>query len=158
MVKKFIFIFLFLVSLSEADIFDKGKMNFGVSAGSSSSYNTTYFLVGLSANYFVIDNLNMGLMYRSWLGSDPLQNELSLSSNYFLRFNKEIRPYIGAFIRERFISGYDDTTIYGARGGISFISNNTYASVGYAYESFSNCGVTNECSTSYPEVVIGLSF
>ena len=158
MVKKLLFILVMLTSISNADIFDKGKMSFGVTAGTSNSYSNNYFLLGISANYFVIDNLNVGVMYRSWLGSDPIQNELSLSSNYFIKLNEIFRPYIGAFVRERFVSGYDDITSYGARGGLAFISKNTYMSVGYAYETFSSCSLAGECSTSYPEVVFGLSF
>ena len=158
MVKKLLFILILLSSISNADIFDKGKTSFGVTAGSSSSYNNSYFLVGVSANYFVLDNLNIGVMYRSWLGSDPMQNELSLSTNYFIKLNEMFRPYMGAFVRERFISGYDNLTSYGARGGLAFISDNSYISVGYAYESFNTCSLEGECSTSYPEIVFGLSF
>ncbi|MEA1982892.1 MAG: hypothetical protein U9N39_05045 [Campylobacterota bacterium] len=74
---------LVLVScIANADIFLKGKSNFGISVGAGSSYNNTYTIVGLSGNYFVVDNLSIGASYRGWFGATPMQNELALATNY----------------------------------------------------------------------------
>ncbi|MEA1982831.1 MAG: hypothetical protein U9N39_04735 [Campylobacterota bacterium] len=144
-------------SLAQADIFKKGKSNFGVSLGTGSSYNNTYTLVGVSGNYFVIDNLSVGLSYRGWFGADPMQNELALATNYFISISKKFRPYVGAFVRETLIDGYDNRESYGVRGGVAMVTKNTFVSLGYAYEHYSTC-IKEECSISYPEIVFGLSF
>jgi len=155
MVKRVILTLLFITNIANADIFDKGKTSFGLTAGASGSY----FLLGGNINYFAMDNLNIGLMYRTWMGSSPTQNEFSLSANYFLKFNEKFRPYLGVFAKTRLISNYNDINSFGARGGLSFISGNTFTSVGYAYEKYGDCStILQDCSTAYPEVVFGISF
>ena len=156
--KKIFLIFILLNTFLSADIFEKGKVHLGVSLGVGSTYNGTYTLVGVSGNYFVLDGLSVGAGYRGWFGVDPMRNELSLASTYYIPLSQKFRPYVGAFVRETFVSGYDDYASVGARGGLSFVSERTYVSVGYAYEQFSNCIIAQECSTSYPEVVFGVSF
>lgn len=159
MVKKCTLVLVLLVSsIASAEIFDKGKSNFGVSLGAGSSYNNTYTLLGVSGNYFVVDNLSVGASYRGWFGATPMQNELALSTSYFLPLSKKFRPYVGAFVRETFIEGYDNRESYGARGGVAMVTNNSYVSIGYAYEQYGSCLIKEECSTSYPELVFGLSF
>ena len=153
MVKTILLVSL-LVGISSADIFDKGKTTFGATAGASGEY----FLLGVNANYFALDNLNIGLMYRTWLGSTPTQNEFTLSANYFVRFHTKFRPYVGAFAKKRFVSGYDDISSLGARAGLAFVTGNTFTSVGYAYEKYGECSQLQDCSSSYPEVVFGISF
>ena len=156
--KKVLVGLVLLSSLVNADIFSKNRANFGVSLGAGYSYGNSYTLVGLSANYFLADNLSVGLSYRGWLGSTPTQNEIALSTNYYLPISQKFRPYVGAFIRETFVDGYDNFESVGARGGVAMISKNSYVSVGYAYEQFSACAYNDECSTSYPELIFGLSF
>lgn len=156
--KKVLVGLVLLSSLVNADIFSKGKMNFGVSLGAGYSYGNNYTLLGLSGNYFVVENLSVGLAYRSWLGGTPMQNEVALSTNYYMPISEKFRPYVGAFVRETFVDGHDNFQSYGARGGVAMINKNSYFSVGYAYEQFSSCKFNNECSTSYPEFIFGLSF
>lgn len=156
--RKILVILLFVTTLLQAEIFDKGKSNFGVSLGAGSSYNNTYTLIGVSGNYFVVDNLSVGLSYRGWFGATPMQNEIALATNYFVPISEKFRPYLGAFVRETFIEGYDNRESYGARGGVAIVTNNSYISLGYAYEQFGSCLIKEECSTSYPEIVFGLSF
>jgi hypothetical protein len=148
-----------LASSLQADIFAKGKSNLGLSVGAASSYGETYTVVGLSGHYFVADNVSIAGYYRGWLGASPSQNELSVGVNYFLPLVSKVRPYAGLFVREHFVSGYDDFTAYGVRGGVSVISGgNSFVSLGYAYESYTNCQYDGECSNSYPEIIVGVSF
>jgi outer membrane protein W len=157
--KKLILILAFLSNYLSADIFEEGKLSFGVSAGVGTSYGNTYSLVGLDANYFLIDNLAVGVSYRGWFGAEPTQNELALGANYFILVDDKLRPYVGAFVRETFISDNSDFTSFGARGGMAItMSSNSYVGVGYAYEQYDSCVRDSECSTSYPEVVFVLSF
>ena len=157
--KKALLSLAIFASLANADIFDKGKVNLGVSMGAGSSYGNTYTLLGVSANYFAVDNLSVGISYRGWFGSTPTQTEIALSANYYVPLNEKIHPYAGLFTRHTFISEYEDFQSYGARAGAAVtMSKNSYIGFGYAYEQYSNCVGDNECSTSYPEVVFALSF
>jgi hypothetical protein len=162
-IKKLILALMLLGSFVSADIFEKGRSNVGVSLGAGSSYGNTYTLVGVSGNYFLVNNLALGMAYRGWFGASPTQNELSLGANYYLPISEKFRPYLGAFARETFISDHDDFSSYGARAGVAItMSSNSYVSVGYAYEEYSNCveilNRSKSCSSSYPEVVFALSF
>ena len=160
MVNKILMGLVLLVSLMQADMFEKGKKNFGVSLGAGSSFGQTYTIVGLNANYFVVDNLAVGARYRGWFGATPSQNEVALESNYYIPLNKKIYPYIGAFVRETFVNSdyIDNYQTYGARAGLAMtMEKNTFLSIGYAVEYYGDCQA-GECSSSYPELVFGMSF
>lgn len=160
--KKYFTVLLVVISVTgvlNADIFAKKASNVGVSVGSAYSYGQQYILVGISGSYFVMDNLNINLYYRGWFNATPTQNELSVGSTYYIPLNKKIRPFIGVFTRQTFVSGFSDYGSIGARGGFALVNTkNTYASFGYAFEQYTNCPARMECSNSYPEIVFGLSF
>ena len=156
--RKIVLLIVLFVSLVDGDVFKKGKFGLGLALGTGYSHETSYTLVGVSANYFVVDNLDIGVAYRGWLGGTPAKNEFSLSSNYYFPLSRKLRPYAGAFIRDTFVSGYDDYLSYGARGGISMVTRNSYISLGYVYEEYSRKVFGYEVSTSYPEIIFGLSF
>jgi len=159
MIKRVLFLVLLLGSILQADIFDKGRSNVGLSLGAGTSFGETYTIVGVNANYFVMDNLNVGISYRGWFGATPTQNELSLLTNYFIPVNEKFRPYVGAFVKKLFVSDMRDFESLGARGGVAMLmSKNSFVSVGYAYEQYFNCPDSFECSNSYPEVIFSLSF
>lgn len=152
-------ILLFISTMLQADMFDKGNANIGVSMGAGSSFGENYTIFGVSASYFVVDNLNVGVAYRGWYGAEPTQNELSLATNYFVPLHAKFRPFVGVFTKKVFISQMQDYESLGARGGVAAVmSKNLFVSVGYAYEQFLNCPSSFECSNSYPEVVFSLSF
>ena len=161
MIKKILHVSILSAVLScgaFGDIFQKGRSNVGFSLGAATSYGQTYTLLGISGHYFVMDNMSVAGYYRGWFGASPQQHELSVGLNYFLPLSQKIRPYAGVFVRENFVSGYDDFGAYGIRGGVSIVgSGNSYISLGYAYESYTQCS-EGECSNSYPEIVAGVSF
>ena len=159
--KLFLLVFLFLSTLSHADFFKKGNSSLGVVLGAGSSNGESYTVAGISADYFVLDGLSIGAGYRGWFGIDPTQNQLTVSSNYYIPVTKKFHPYIGGFVRETFVSGYEDYESYGARGGVAItMSSNSYMSFGYVYEEYGNCEETvfRDCSSSYPELVFSLAF
>lgn len=148
-----------MASVVNADLFEKGDSAFGVVVGSGYSGDESYMILGVSGDYFVINGLSVGLGYRGWFGGDPTQNQLTVSTNYYIPLNQKFRPYLGAFFRETFIEDYDDRSSYGGRAGLAVtMSGNTYISVGWAYEEYSDCPKFLECSTNYPEVVFSLAF
>lgn len=158
---RIIFLVSLFLSLLNGDIYSKGSKNIGFTLGTSSSFNQTYTFLGINGEYCVVDNLAVGAAYRSWFGGDPSQNEISVYSNYFFPVDKKVRPYLGAFVRETFVSGglIKDFFSYGARAGVSVITTkNSYFTIGYAIEYYENCVYAGQCHRTYPEVSIGLAF
>jgi len=157
--RKIIVTLLFLSSLLRADFFEKESLSLGIVAGAGSSNNDNYFIAGLSGDYFILDGLSVGGAYRGWFGADPSQHQLTLSSSYYLSLSNKYHPYFGVFTRETFIDK-DDYNSYGGRVGLAMtMSRNSYVSVGYAYEKYTNCKeILIECSSAYPEFVFSLSF
>lgn len=157
--KLFLLLFLFF-SMSHANFFKKGNSSLGIVLGAGSSNSESYTVIGVSGDYFILDGLSIGAGYRGWFGVDPNLNQLTFSSNYYIPLQYKFRPYIGAFVRETFVSSEDDYESYGARAGVSMsLSKNAYASFGWVGERFSNCDSDNfACSNSYPEVVFSLAF
>jgi len=160
MVSKIFIALVLFVSFLSADMFERGGKSFGASLGAGSSFGQTYTVLGVNANYFLVDNLSVGVGYRGWFGASPEQHEATLESNYYVPLSTKFYPYLGAFVRETFVnSNYiDDYETYGAKAGVAMIlAKNTFLSFGYVVEYFSDCQV-GECSSSYPELVFGLAF
>ena len=161
MIKLSLLALLFFATLSHADFFEKGNSSLGVVLGAGSSNNESYTVAGVSADYFIADGLSIGAGYRGWFGIDPTLNQLTVSSSYYLPIAKKFHPYIGGFARETFVSGSEDYKSYGTRAGLAVsMSKNSYMSFGYIYEKYANCteSLLTECSSSYPELVLSLSF
>lgn len=150
---------LILSSVANASFFEKGKSSLGFVAGAGSSNGESYMIAGVSGDYFVLDGLSVGGSYRGWFGADPTQHQLTLSSSYYLTLDNKYHPYVGVFARETFVDEFDYNS-YGGRVGLALtMSKNSYVSVGYAYEEYTDCrGIVIECSSSYPEFVFSLSF
>ena len=157
--KKIIILWILLFTLVEADIFVQGNKNIGASIGAGRSYGNSYTIAGVYGNYFIADNLSLGVGYRGWFGASPSINELLLEGTYYIPLKRNFHPYLGVFGRHTFISSEDDYQSYGAKAGLAITtSKNSYIGLGYVLEYYSDCNSNNECSNSYPEVVFGLSF
>lgn len=159
--RKVVFLFFFLVSFINADIFSKGKMSIGAYLGKGESFERSYTIGGVNAEYCVVDNLAVGGLYRAWFGNTPTLNEFSLYSNYYFPVDRKFRPYLGVFLRQTSLSSelVDDFTSYGLRGGVSIIANrNAYVSLGYAAEYYDSCIFSDHCYRTYPELTLGISF
>ncbi len=142
-----------------ADPFSKGQKHISLSISSSNSYNTTYTVLGVKANYFIVDNLSMGVAYRGWFGGSPSLHELSIPLTYHAPLHPTYRPYAGGFYRHSFIeSPYSDYDVYGFRIGMSMqLSPNSYSSFGWVQEYYRHASGDGS-SRGYPEISIGLSF
>lgn len=157
--KRIILSVALLSSIVSAELFDKGKIAFGVVAGAGSINGDGYFVAGVSGDYFVMNGLSIGIGYRGWFGAAPTEHQITLSSNYYLSLNNQYHPYVGVFARETFLDDFDYTS-YGGRVGLAMrMSSTSYVSVGYAFEESSNCPFRfDDCSDSYPEFVFSLAF
>jgi len=158
--KFILLITLMLSSVCSADFFEKGRSSVGIVLGAGSSNSESYTVIGVSGDYFILNGLSVGAGYRGWFGVDPVLNQLTFTSSYYIPIHYKFRPYIGAFLRETFVKSEDDYESYGARAGVSMaVSKNAYASFGWVAERFSDCDSdTYECTNSYPEVMFSLAF
>lgn len=159
--KRIVLSLAILTSVVSADLFEKGRTSVGIVAGAGSSNGDNYTIIGVGADYFVMNGLSVGVGYQGWFGGDPTINQLTLRSSYYIPLSQKFHPYIGGFVRETFRSGDDDYVSYGVRGGVAVtMSPNSYVSFGYAYEEYGGCTETRfrECSSSYPELVFSLAF
>ncbi len=141
-----------------AGVFDKGQKNVALTVGSGSGYNSNYTIVGVTANYYAISGLSVGLGYRGWFGGNPTLNEVDVPVTYFIPLQSRIRPYIGGFYRHTFVSGDDDDyDTYGGRAGISVVQGNGYVSAGWVQERYSRDS-GGDSVRGYPEISAGFSF
>ena len=166
MIKKLIVVLLLLSAILNAELFKQSNLGVGLIVGGGSVTTTkdgtqNYTIVGLNADYFVIDNLSVGIGYMSWFGSSPSLNQLTIPVTYYVPMNKKVRPYAGVFLRETFVSsGYKDYESYGGKVGAAMrLSPTSYVGVGLMAERYSSCSAWQEdCSSVYPEVIFAFSF
>lgn len=146
------------ITMAGAGVFDSGQKNVALTVGAGSGFNNNYTIVGVSANYFALNGLSVGLGYRGWFGASPTLNEVDVPVTYYVPLESKVRPYVGTFYRRTFISGnYDDYDMLGARAGISVVQGNGYISAGWVQEWYSqDSGGDN--SNGYPEIAAGMSF
>ncbi len=157
--KQLISILILSQAIYASGIFSVGHKNFSFSIGSSSGYGNTYTVVGINGNYFVTDNLSLGLGYQGWFGKDPKINEISIPLTYYIPLESSFSPYIGAIYRHTFIDKpYEDLNIYGGRIGVALHSGaNSFISIGWVQEYYDNTS-GGDNSRGYPEISAGFSF
>jgi len=168
--KKIVLLLGLLSSLGFADSFVAGSKSIGITVGSGSvSYNggllvgtnvENYFIVGISADYFIIDDLAVGLGYQGWFGGTPSIQQVSLPVTYYVPTQTKYRPYFGAFYRYTYINSdsYDNYSSVGGRAGVAVLFQNGYAGLGWVQEVYLNGDSTSDSTSGYPEAVIGFSF
>jgi len=153
-----------------ADPFASGNKAVGITVGSGSvSYSggllitsrvENYYILGVSASYFVVDNLDIGLGYRGWFGGTPKIHQATIPVTYYMPTDSTFRPYLGAFYRYTDISSdlYDDYSSVGGRAGVAIVFRNGYAGFGWVQEVYLNAESTSDSSSGYPEATVGFSF
>ncbi len=159
LMKKTILMLLATSSIYAGGAFSVGTKNIRIIASTDNSFGETYTVLGVNANYFVIDNLSVGATYLSYLGGTPSINQITVPVTYHVALEgMPFVPYIGAFYSKAFIEApYEDYDVYGGRIGASMrTSANSYVSFGWVQELGST---SNDISKrGYPEVSGGISF
>jgi len=145
-------------SLGTSKAFSKSNVSLGILLGSSSIGTQNYTVAGVSINYFIIDDLSVGLGYESWFNGNPSIQKLTLESTYYIPASEEVRPYIGGLYRRVLISGLPDVNAYGYRAGVAFIKDNILVSVGMVQEKYETQGNLSSDTQSYAEIVFGIGF
>jgi len=166
--KKIFVALTLLSSLAFANQFGAGNKAIGITLGSGSvSYSVgpfstveNYYIFGVNADYFVAENLSIGLGYRGWFGGDPTINQGTIPVTYYVPTNSKFRPYLGALYRYTYINDdlYENYSSVGARIGMAILFQNGYAGFGWVQEYRLDADSLSDNTSGYPEVVIGFSF
>jgi outer membrane protein W len=165
--KKVLISLLLLSSVSYAELFQKGNIGLGVVIGSGSiSTNTNvenYTLAGMNVDYFIVDDLSVGLAYLGWFGGEPSLNQVTIPVNYYIPLSEKFRPYIGVFLRETFVNDknnyYKDYESYGAKIGLAYVlSKKAYLGFGVISEVYGSNNFYSNSGSTYPEITIAFSF
>jgi hypothetical protein len=164
--KKIIYSLLFLGTLLQSDVLvSRGSVAVGVGVGSGSidvqygsGYNSnTYFIVGASVDYFVLNDLCVGVGVHAWLGEDPTLIQYTVPVTYYIDTKTRLHPYAGGFYRYSDYSGgayAQDYSSLGVRGGVAYRASFGYFAAGYVYER----NMLNDINNGYPEVYAGFVF
>jgi hypothetical protein len=152
---------LFALSTSvHAGAFDRGRTNISVVVGSGGAFTRNYTVIGVGVDYLVQDGLQLGIDVQAWLGDDPSIYKVSPQLSYVFNRKGSVKPYAGGFYRATFIDGLENLESAGFRVGAYFNKGTGYQmGVGYVYERYLGCAETvfNDCTDSYPEVVLSIS-
>jgi len=158
----FLLILLMMSSFGSIALADSSKTTTAFSkgiAGSGSSLNNNYIILGAGAGYYLIDGLEIGADIQHWFSGDPSITKLSPQIKYVYTQPKVIRPYLGAFYKWTFIKDMDNQQSYGYRAGAYFSTRNRLnIGGGLVYEKYRDCALFISCSSTYPEVLLTISF
>ena len=138
--------------------FSKGATSVGIVAGSGTAFRDDYIILGVGVGYYVMDGLELGIDVQHWFSGDPAITKVSPQIRYVFAQPKVVKPYVGVFYRRTFIEDLENDNSFGYRAGAYFSGNNgVYIGGGIVYEEYQDCQFT-ECSTTYPEILISVSF
>jgi len=156
--KKILLLATVALSLNAGVLFKSGQKNFGFSAGSSTGFGNTYTVIGANFNYFVQDDLSVGVGYQGWFGNDPKINELSIPITYYYPYSDQYHPYAGFRYSHTFIDDpYEDYNVYGIRAGLAMaFGANSFMSIGWVQDYRESDGKSD--SEGYPEISMGFAF
>jgi hypothetical protein len=139
--------------------FKAGRKRVGLFAGAGSTFNQTYFMIGVGGGYYVLDGLEVGLDVEGWLGKDPSIWKVTPQVRYVLWQLGALKPYVGAFYRANYYaSPYPDFNSYGGRAGVAYRNGGNYVAVGVVHEIFEQDDFFGKSSATYPEVAFWISF
>lgn len=144
--------------------FAKNATRVSATLGAGSAFNDDYLILGVGAGYYVAKGLELGIDAQHWFSGDPAITKISPRITYVFTQLDVIKPYLGAFYRRTFYGDYngrsiDDENSYGYRVGAYFNTNSrVYIGGGIVYEKYADCHALNDCSSTYPEITIAISF
>jgi hypothetical protein len=141
--------------------FGQGRASLSVFGGSGSAFSQTYFVLGVGANYYVVQGLGLGLNFESWLGNTPGIYKLTPNVQYVFTLIPSVQPYVGVFYRRVFVDDLSDLNSVGTRVGAYLpIGPNTHFGLGGVYEKYLDCNQSSyhSCDDFYPEISFTVSF
>jgi hypothetical protein len=142
-------------------MFGQGRTQYSLGIGNAYAFDNTYFVIGASASYYVLDGLGVGLSLENWSGGDPAITKVSPFAQYVFYQMPKVQPYVGGFYRHTAIAGLPGINSVGTRGGIFIASgSNSSVSVGLVHESYLDCdaAIYRACSATYSDISITFGF
>ena len=149
------------VGVGAGTSFGQGRTQLSVFAGSGSAFSQSYLILGVGANYYVLEGLGLGLNFESWFGNTPGIYKLTPNVQYVFTQVPSVKPYVGVFFRHVFIDNLSDLNSVGMRGGAYLpVGPNIHLGLGGVYESYLDCNESSyhSCSDLYPEISFTFSF
>lgn len=145
--------------VNAAAAFSKGATTIGIVAGSGTAFRNDYIILGVGAGYYVVDGLELGIDVQHWFSGDPAITKVSPQVKYVFTQPEVVKPYVGAFYRTTYIEDLDNENSFGYRAGAYFSGNKgVYIGGGIVYEEYQDCSAFVDCSNTYPEILISVSF
>jgi hypothetical protein len=144
-----------------AGMFGRGHTQFSVTGGNGYAFDKSYFILGASVSYYVLDGLGVGLSVEKWSGNVPGITKYAPFAQYVFYQGSTVMPYVGGFYRHTVIDGLPDINSVGERAGINIVSGpSAYFSLGFVQEAYLDCQNTvyRKCRETYPEVGFGFAF
>ena len=139
--------------------FKQGKVRVGFYAGAGNTWNQTYVILGGGLGYYLMNGFEVGADVEGWLFQSPTIWKVTPQVRYVLWQMNPIRPYVGAFWRQTYVSGdFEDYSSWGGRVGIAYRNGGNYLAVGVVYEKFNDFTGPGDDYNVYPEIAFWLSF
>jgi hypothetical protein len=147
--------------VSAAGVFGQGRTHGVFTIGSGYAFDQSYLVLGVGANYYIIDGLNAGLFVERWTGASPHLTKVTPSLQYVFYKVQPVKPYVGVFARRTYIENLPDLNSLGARAGAYLqAGRNVYVGLGAVYESYQSCTATTyrKCDSTYGELSVVFAF
>lgn len=152
-------------TLGVSNMFSQSSVSLGIKVGSASIGNESYTIAGLSGNYFIMEDLSVGLGYEKWFSGDPDISKITIESTYYFPVDEKVRPYAGVLYRrvmignsDRLNKSFDDIDSYGYRVGIAFVQEKLLLSAGIVQEKYDTKQGLFDDTETYAELTIGFMF
>jgi hypothetical protein len=142
-------------------MFGEGRTQFSLVAGNAYAFDYSYFVIGGSVSYYLVDGLGVGLSLENWSGDGPGIAKYSPFVQYVFHQVPVVQPYLGGFYRRTEIEGLPGIASTGARAGVMLATgSNAFVSLGVVYEAYQDCqeSVYRVCSETNPEISIVFGF
>lgn len=144
-----------------AGMFGEGRSQFSLVAGNAYAFDNSYFVIGGSASYYVVDGLGVGLSLEKWSGGGPGITKYAPFVQYVFYQVSLAQPYVGAFYRHTVIADLPSLDSAGARAGVLIATgSNVFVSVGVVHESYLDCqaSIYHVCSETHPDITLIFGF
>jgi hypothetical protein len=135
-------------------MFGEGRSQFSLMLGNGYAFDNSYFVIGASASYYLVDGLGVGLSLENWSGGGPGITKYTPFVQYVFFPASRVRPYVGGLYRHTAIAGLPGINSVGARAGVLMASgSNAFVSIGVVHELYLDCqdSIYRVCSETYPD-------
>jgi hypothetical protein len=151
----------FGAAADDGDMYRHGRTHLTVGGGKGRTFDNNYTAISLSASYYAMDGLALGISYESWTGGDRHIIKYAPSVQYVFYESTMVQPYVGVFYRHTGVDGLPDIDSLGESAGINIPSgDHAYVSIGFVHEAYLGCQQTiySSCSVTYSNIGVSYGF